>query len=121
MLIDVQDSFTPVFTEYLLNDSFPRKVKYEIIVVLHNLLCINTDLRVRLSLQIDRTPFTARDFQLSFMNSLSLGSALVQVMNTGLSDHEADTFLAVFIALADVEQDVSFCAFHLDRISCDSV
>ena len=37
LLIDVQDSFTPVFTEYLLNESFPGKVKYEIIVVLHNL------------------------------------------------------------------------------------
>ena len=45
------------------------------------------------------------------MNSLSLGSALVQVMNTGLSGHDADTFLAVFIALADVEHDVSPFSF----------
>lgn len=49
MLIDVQDNFTPVFTEYFLNESLPKKVKYEIVVVLHNLLCINTDIRVKLS------------------------------------------------------------------------
>ena len=47
MLIDIQDDITPVFTEYILNQTASDRVKYEMIVVLHNLLCINTDVRVR--------------------------------------------------------------------------
>ena len=41
------------------------------------------------------------------MNSISIGSAMVQYMSTPVNAHEADTFLAVFIALADAEKDVS--------------
>ncbi|CAF3446102.1 unnamed protein product [Rotaria socialis] len=88
MLIDLQDDIAPVFTESINNDSSTNKVKYEIIVVLHNLLCINTDMR------------------LSFMNSISIGSAMVQYMSTPVNSNEADTFLAVFIALADAEKDI---------------
>ena len=47
MLIDIQDDIAPIFTESIHNESVTNKVKYEIIVVLHNLLCINTDIRVR--------------------------------------------------------------------------
>lgn len=47
MLIDIQDDITPIFTEYILNQTASNRVKYEIIAVLHNLLCINTDIRVR--------------------------------------------------------------------------
>jgi len=41
------------------------------------------------------------------MNSISIGSAMVQYMSTPVSVNEAETFLAVFIALADAEKDVS--------------
>ncbi len=41
------------------------------------------------------------------MNSLSIGSALVQYMSTPVTAHEAEIFLSVFIALADAEKDVS--------------
>jgi hypothetical protein len=41
------------------------------------------------------------------MNSISIGSAIVQYMSSIVNDHEAETFLAVFIALADSEKDVS--------------
>ncbi|CAF3873748.1 unnamed protein product [Adineta steineri] len=88
MLIDIQDDIAPLFTDSIHNDVSPNNVKYEIIVVLHNLLCINTDIR------------------LSFMNSISIGSALVQYMSTPVTAHEAETFLAVFIALADAEKDL---------------
>ncbi len=47
MLINIQDDIAPLFTEYIHNETSSNKVKYEIIVVLHNLLCINTDIRVR--------------------------------------------------------------------------
>ncbi len=50
MLIDIQDNIVPLFTEYIHNETASNKVKYEIIVVLHNLLCINTDIRVRKSI-----------------------------------------------------------------------
>ena len=46
MLIDIQDSLAPLFTDFILNESASKQVKYEIIVILHNLLCINTDVRV---------------------------------------------------------------------------
>ncbi|CAF0958555.1 unnamed protein product [Rotaria sordida] len=88
MLINIQDEIAPVFTESIHNEISTSKAKYEIIVVLHNLLCINTDIR------------------LSFMNSISIGSAMVQYMSTPVNIHEADTFLAVFIALADAEKDL---------------
>ncbi|CAF4018858.1 unnamed protein product, partial [Rotaria sp. Silwood1] len=39
------------------------------------------------------------------MNTISIGSAMVQYMSTPVNIHEADTFLAVFIALADAEKD----------------
>jgi hypothetical protein len=41
------------------------------------------------------------------MNSISIGSAMVQYMRTPVNGDEAETFLAVFIALADAEDDVS--------------
>jgi len=47
MLIDIQDDIAPLFTDSIHNEASSNKVKYEIIVVLHNLLCINTDNRVR--------------------------------------------------------------------------
>lgn len=47
MLVDIQDDIAPIFTESIHNETTSNKVKYEIIVVLHNLLCINTDIRVR--------------------------------------------------------------------------
>ncbi|CAF3952136.1 unnamed protein product, partial [Rotaria magnacalcarata] len=43
---------------------------------------------------------------LSFMNSISIGSAMVQYMSTPVNSNEAETFLAVFIALADAEKDI---------------
>jgi hypothetical protein len=42
------------------------------------------------------------------MNSVSIGSAMVQHMRTPVNGNEAETYLAVFIALADAETDVSF-------------
>ena len=39
------------------------------------------------------------------MNSISIGSALVQYMSTPVSANEAEIFLVVFIALADAEKD----------------
>ena len=50
MLIDIQDELAPLFTESIHNETSSSKAKYEIIVVLHNLLCINTDIRVRKSI-----------------------------------------------------------------------
>ena len=47
MLIDIQDDIAPIFTDSIHNETTSSKVKYEIIAVLHNLLCINTDTRVR--------------------------------------------------------------------------
>jgi hypothetical protein len=47
MLINIQDDIAPIFTDSINNETTSNKVKYEIIVVLHNLLCINTDIRVR--------------------------------------------------------------------------
>ncbi|CAF1064755.1 unnamed protein product [Rotaria sp. Silwood1] len=88
MLIDIQDEIAPFFTDSIHHEISSSKVKYEIIVILHNLLCINTDIR------------------LSFMNTISIGSAMVQYMSTPVNIHEADTFLAVFIALADAEKDL---------------
>ncbi|UJR31185.1 hypothetical protein I4U23_018692 [Adineta vaga] len=88
MLIDIQDNIAPIFTDSIHNETTSTKVKYEIIVVLHNLLCINTDTR------------------LSFMNSISIGSAMVQYMATPVNSDEAETYLAVFIALADAEKDL---------------
>ena len=41
------------------------------------------------------------------MNSICIGSAIVHYMSTPVDDHTAETFLAVFIALADAEKDVS--------------
>jgi hypothetical protein len=41
------------------------------------------------------------------MNSISIGSAMVQYMSTPVTVDEAEIFLAVFIALADAEKDVS--------------
>jgi len=41
------------------------------------------------------------------MNSISIGSAMVQYMSTPVNNNEVETFLAVFIALADAEKDVS--------------
>ena len=57
MLVDVQDDFVPIFTQYILEQNASNHVKYELIVVLHNLLCINTDIRVRpeFLFEIDRT------------------------------------------------------------------
>jgi len=46
MLIDLQDDITPIFTNSIHNQTSTNKVKYEIIAVLHNLICINTDIRV---------------------------------------------------------------------------
>ena len=46
MLINVQDEIAPLFTDSIHSESASNQVKYEIIVVLHNLLCINTDIRV---------------------------------------------------------------------------
>lgn len=46
MLIDLQDDIAPCLTESINSDTTTSKVKYEIIVMLHNLLCINTDIRV---------------------------------------------------------------------------
>ena len=40
------------------------------------------------------------------MNTISIGSATVQYMMSILNEHEADTYLAVFIALAEAEKDV---------------
>lgn len=40
------------------------------------------------------------------MNSISIGSAMVQYMSTPVHMDEAETFLAVFISLADAEKDV---------------
>lgn len=48
MLIDLQDDLAPIFTDSINTDVSSSKVKYEIIIVLHNLLCINTDIRVRI-------------------------------------------------------------------------
>lgn len=65
MLINIQDDITPIFTEYILNSTASNRVKYEIIVVLHNLLCINTDIRVRrefLSILCARIDFLLVDF-----------------------------------------------------------
>ncbi len=47
MLSDIQDDIAPLFTESIHNETSSNKVKYEIIVILYNLLCINTDIRVR--------------------------------------------------------------------------
>ena len=47
-----------------------------------------------------------RLLQLSFMNSISIGSAMVQYMSAKLDDQQAETFLAVFVTLADTEKDV---------------
>jgi len=47
MLIDIQDDIAPLFTDSIHNETSSNKVKYEIIVILYNLLCINTDIRVR--------------------------------------------------------------------------
>lgn len=88
MLIDLQDDIAPIFTNSIHNETSTSKVKYEIIIVLHNLLCINTDIR------------------LSFMNSISIGSAMVQYLSTPVQADEAETFLAVFVALADAEKDL---------------
>ena len=41
------------------------------------------------------------------MNSISIGSAMCQYMSTPVNTNEAEVFLAVFIALADAENDVS--------------
>ena len=41
------------------------------------------------------------------MNSISIGSAMVQYMSTPVNVNEAETFLTVFIALADAEKDVN--------------
>ena len=49
MLINIQDDIAPIFTDSINNETISNKVKYEIIVVLHNLLCINTEIRVRIS------------------------------------------------------------------------
>ena len=46
MLIDLQDDIAPIFTNSIHNETSTNRVKYEIIIVLHNLLCINTDIRV---------------------------------------------------------------------------
>lgn len=40
------------------------------------------------------------------MNSISIGSAMVQYLSTPVQADEAETFLAVFVALADAEKDV---------------
>lgn len=50
MLIGIQDEFAPIFTDSIHNETTSNRAKYEIAVVLHNLLCINTDSRVWLSL-----------------------------------------------------------------------
>jgi hypothetical protein len=41
------------------------------------------------------------------MNSISIGSAMVQYMSTPVNGQEAEIFLSVFVALADAEKDVS--------------
>lgn len=41
------------------------------------------------------------------MNSISIGSAIVQHMSTPVSGDEAEVYLSVFVALADAEKDVS--------------
>ncbi|CAF1009481.1 unnamed protein product [Adineta ricciae] len=96
MLIDIQDDIAPIFTDSIHNETTSSKVKYEIIIVLHNLLCINTDTR------------------LSFMNSISIGSAIVQYMTTPVNGDEAEVYLAVFIALADAEKDLYGIAQAMD-------
>ena len=49
------------------------------------------------------------------MNSISIGSAMVQYMSTLVSTQEAETFLAVFIALADAEKDVSLISMKKNQ------
>ncbi len=46
---------------------------------------------------------------------MSIGLAIAQYMSTPVNAHEAETFLAVFIALAEAEKDVSLILF-LDSI-----
>ncbi len=41
---------------------------------------------------------------------------MVQYMSTPVTVHEAETFLAVFIALADAEKDVSLVFISINNI-----
>jgi len=41
------------------------------------------------------------------MNSISIGSAMVQYLSTPVQADEAEVFLAAFVALADAEKDVN--------------
>jgi hypothetical protein len=44
---------------------------------------------------------------------MSIGLAIAQYMSTPVNAHEAETFLAVFIALAEAEKDVSLILFWI--------
>ncbi|CAF0844096.1 unnamed protein product [Didymodactylos carnosus] len=46
MLLNVEDDLVPIFTEIILNETYSKHVKYEIIVLLHNLLCSGSTVRV---------------------------------------------------------------------------
>ncbi|CAF0838405.1 unnamed protein product, partial [Didymodactylos carnosus] len=47
-LIGVEDDLVSTFTDYILNETYSKSVKYEIIVLLYNLLYIDSNTRVRI-------------------------------------------------------------------------